>query len=144
MRGVFAAYPWPGNVRQLQNVIRNIVVLNEGERVTADMLPAPLDQLVGTVEPLPASPQSAAPVLGGSGGSEAAAPTAAAATGTSPGGGRLLAGRAEDIRPLDEMEREIIEHAINLCGDNVPKAAAHLGISASTIYRKRQGWEGEA
>jgi DNA-binding NtrC family response regulator len=39
------------------------------------------------------------------------------------------------------MEREIIEHAILLCGDNVPKAASHLGISASTIYRKRQGWD---
>jgi len=125
VRGVFAAYPWPGNVRQLQNVIRNIVVLNDGERVSVDMLPAPLDQLVGTVQPLP--------------GKEAVASV------TGPGiNSSLLPARAEDLRPLDTMEREIIEHAIDLCGDNVPKAAAYLGISASTIYRKRQGWEGEA
>jgi two-component system, repressor protein LuxO len=32
-------YPWPGNVRQLQNVIRNVVVLHDGEQVTAAMLP---------------------------------------------------------------------------------------------------------
>ena len=30
---------WPGNVRQLQNVIRNIVVLHDGEVVTLAMLP---------------------------------------------------------------------------------------------------------
>jgi two-component system repressor protein LuxO len=36
--------PWPGNVRQLQNVIRNIVVLHDGPMVTAAMLPAALIQ----------------------------------------------------------------------------------------------------
>jgi len=30
-------YDWPGNVRQLQNVIRRIVVLNQGDTITADM-----------------------------------------------------------------------------------------------------------
>lgn len=33
------SYPWPGNVRQLQNVVRNVVVLNDGDTVTAEMLP---------------------------------------------------------------------------------------------------------
>src|SRR5690606_38452833 len=32
------SYDWPGNVRQLQNVLRNIVVLNEGETVEKAML----------------------------------------------------------------------------------------------------------
>ena len=31
--------PWPGNVRQLLNVMRNVVVLNHGGWVTPDMLP---------------------------------------------------------------------------------------------------------
>lgn len=31
--------PWPGNVRQLQNMLRNVVVLNEGPEITAKMLP---------------------------------------------------------------------------------------------------------
>lgn len=34
------AHPWPGNVRQLQNVIRNAVILHDAEVVTPDMLPA--------------------------------------------------------------------------------------------------------
>lgn len=33
---------WPGNVRQLLNVIRNVVVLNDGGAVTLDMLPPDL------------------------------------------------------------------------------------------------------
>ncbi len=33
------AFSWPGNVRQLQNVVRNVVVLHDGKTVTAAMLP---------------------------------------------------------------------------------------------------------
>ena len=37
------AYNWPGNVRQLQNVVRNVVVLHgDGEWVDAAMLPPPV------------------------------------------------------------------------------------------------------
>ena len=39
----FNHYEWPGNVRQLQNVLRNIVVLNNGKEITLDMLPPPLN-----------------------------------------------------------------------------------------------------
>jgi two-component system repressor protein LuxO len=47
---------------------------------------------------------------------------------------------ARRIRPLAEVEREAIEDAIRLCGGNVPKAAAFLGVSPSTLYRKREAW----
>jgi two-component system repressor protein LuxO len=46
VKSAFRAYDWPGNVRQLQNVIRNIVVMNTGEMVKLDMLPPPLDRIV--------------------------------------------------------------------------------------------------
>ena len=36
------AYAWPGNVRQLQNVIRNVVVLHDADMVDAGMLPPPV------------------------------------------------------------------------------------------------------
>ncbi|USD59311.1 sigma-54-dependent Fis family transcriptional regulator [Vibrio sp. SCSIO 43140] len=39
----FIQYEWPGNVRQLQNVLRNVVVLNHGKEITLDMLPPPLN-----------------------------------------------------------------------------------------------------
>ncbi|MBP0462852.1 sigma-54-dependent Fis family transcriptional regulator [Roseomonas sp. PWR1] len=56
-------------------------------------------------------------------------------------------GRASDparrIRPLAEVEREAIEEAVRLCGGNIPKAAAFLGVSPSTLYRKREAWGGQ-
>jgi len=96
------------------------------------MLPAPLDQLVDNVKPLPAS-LPAGP----------AASQGAHHPGVSldHAGSSLMPARKEDLRPLDEMERQIIEYAIELCDGNVPQAASRLGISASTIYRKRQNWE---
>ena len=47
---------------------------------------------------------------------------------------------ARRIRPLAEVEREAIEEAIRLCAGNVPRAAAFLGVSPSTLYRKREAW----
>jgi two-component system repressor protein LuxO len=44
------------------------------------------------------------------------------------------------VRPLALVEREVIEHAINHCDGNIPKAAAMLEVSPSTIYRKKQAW----
>ncbi len=44
------------------------------------------------------------------------------------------------IRSLAEFEKAVIERPISLCDGNSPRAAAHLCISASTIYRKRAHW----
>ncbi|MBN8996770.1 MAG: sigma-54-dependent Fis family transcriptional regulator [Rhizobiales bacterium] len=38
-----ASLPWPGNVRQLENVIRRLVVLHDAETVTPGMLPSAID-----------------------------------------------------------------------------------------------------
>ncbi len=38
------------------------------------------------------------------------------------------------------MERRYIEHAIDSCGGNLQEAARKLGISPSTIYRKKEAW----
>ena len=47
----------------------------------------------------------------------------------------------DGIRPLSRVERDVIEAAIAVCGGNVPRAAARLKISASTIYRKKMAWD---
>jgi two-component system repressor protein LuxO len=51
------SFDWPGNVRQLANVIRRIVVLNDADEVTPDMLPLPVG---GSLHP-PAIDGAAAP-----------------------------------------------------------------------------------
>ena len=44
------------------------------------------------------------------------------------------------IKPLWVVEKETIEQAIEMCDGNIPKAAACLEISPSTIYRKKAHW----
>jgi two-component system repressor protein LuxO len=46
-----AAFAWPGNVRQLQNVIRRVVVLHDGAEVSAEMLSLPDGERPATHEP---------------------------------------------------------------------------------------------
>ncbi|UCH75479.1 MAG: sigma-54-dependent Fis family transcriptional regulator [Rhodospirillales bacterium] len=119
---IVGQFNWPGNIRQLQNVIRNIVVLNEGETVTPEMLPPPLNGL--SVEATPAAPP----------GQAAEADVIETHTANADNG---------EIMPLWRVERDVIERAIEACDGNIPKAAAKLGISPSTIYRKKLNWEAE-
>ncbi|MGR5501814.1 quorum-sensing sigma-54 dependent transcriptional regulator LuxO [Vibrio sp. DNB22_10_4] len=51
----FIHYEWPGNVRQLQNVLRNVVVLNHGKEITLDMLPPPLNEPLIVMKPTASS-----------------------------------------------------------------------------------------
>jgi two-component system, repressor protein LuxO len=113
-------YHWPGNVRQLQNVMRNVVVLNDGDLVTPEMLPPPLPQR-------PAAQPSR--------------PVAVSTPATESGHAHLPVPQA--IRPLWEVEKDAIESAIEACDGNIPRAAALLEISASTVYRKRLNWQAE-
>jgi DNA-binding NtrC family response regulator len=117
VRTLFRRLPWPGNVRQVLNVIRNVVVLHDGPQVTLDMLP---QEAI-----LPAPPGAAAPALP----EPAAAPVAAELV-------RLLAGRT-----LADIERLAIEAAIARHDGSLPRAARELGVAPSTLYRKREAWQ---
>jgi DNA-binding NtrC family response regulator len=114
VRALFRALPWPGNVRQVLNVIRNIVVLNDGGLVTLDMLPDTLDRQID-----PAPPRGIAPLP---------APSALS---------------LDDLigRPLAEIERAVIEATLTRHGGSVPRAARVLELSPSTLYRKIEGWK---
>jgi DNA-binding NtrC family response regulator len=113
---ILTRYQWPGNVRQLQNILRNIVVLQNAEILTEDLLPELLKRIDDTR-------------------SSVAAEETPGATEVQPG--------VDSIKPLWMVEKEAIEGAIALCDGNIPRAAALLELSPSTIYRKRLGWEEE-
>lgn len=132
VENILLGYGWPGNVRQLQNVVRNIVVLNDGEEVSTDMLPPPLDQVdISSLDFTANSSRSASPGIG-------------VDSRGSPGFGGWFPRVEGDIRSLADMEREYIEKAIDVCSGNIPRAAAMLGVSASTIYRKKANWQKRA
>ncbi len=48
----FCAYRWPGNVREIENVIERVVVLSRGNEITLDDLPEPLRRERPTLEVL--------------------------------------------------------------------------------------------
>jgi len=124
------AYQWPGNVRQLQNILRNGVVLGEGPELTASMLRAPVG-LAGRAQS-DDLPTRVAPVV-------SRAPERAQ---VAPNPSDLNA-LAEAIRPMHEVERDAIERAVDMCAGDVRKAAVFLNLSPATIYRKQKQWRSE-
>ncbi len=114
VKALFRRYPWPGNVRQVLNVIRNVVVLNEGGVVRLDMLPDDLRDV---------------------------APSQAGATADAADNDGLAALIG---RPLAEIERIVIAATLDRFSGSVPKAARALEISPSTLYRKIEAWGGTA
>lgn len=110
-------YPWPGNVRELENVILSAIVMANGPYIHHFDLPLNIrhggdsDENLQRPE-IPGFDQPPQPAENHEAG----------------------------IRPLWLEEKMIIERAIAICGGNVVKASELLEISASTIYRKRQGW----
>lgn len=131
-------YSWPGNIRELQNVVRNIVVLHDDDIVLPSMLPIALIKEQGDRRKERTTSQNSSLARQykmidqikalNSRASQAIALNQEdlAAVNTNPG----------VIRPLGEIIDESIREAIDLCEGNVAEASQRLGISASTIYRK--------
>jgi len=110
---IFTQYAWPGNIRELQNIMRNMVVLNQGKYIQSEMLPSQLKTFSAVSDKSVANP---VPNL------------------------ENKVGQGE-ILPLWQVEKAAIENAISYCNDNIPTAAALLGVSPSTLYRKIQSWQ---
>lgn len=113
VKALFLSFGWPGNVRQLLNVLRNVVVLNDGHVVTRTMLPPGFDTVAeARIQPARiAEPHKDAVTL------------------------EALVGRT-----LAEIERMVIEETIAKVGGSVPKAARMLDVAPSTLYRKMESW----
>ena len=122
-RQAIKRYAWPGNVRQLQNAMHQLVVLNDGDIVEASSLP---DQVTsGYIDPGDVAPREPFTVI--EGGAEQV--------------GQSHIERRQRIEPLWLTEKRTIEEAIELCRGNVNQAAGLLEVAPSTVYRKLQGWK---
>jgi DNA-binding NtrC family response regulator len=107
---LLAAYDWPGNVRQLQAVLFRAAVFCDGDALTADDFPQ-LSNLLGG-----AQPQSAQSVQEGM--------------------GVMLYAPDGNLRPLEDIEADVIRLAIGHYRGRMTEVARRLGIGRSTLYRK--------
>ena len=110
-------------MRQLLNVIRNIVVLHDGLLVQPGMLPSEI-ALATSLSYV--TEQVTALNTGWTGPSASTKDRVSALIGT----------------PLADVERELIEATIEYCDGSIPRAARMLELSPSTIYRKLESWTG--
>ncbi|WP_338518631.1 helix-turn-helix domain-containing protein [Alteromonas gracilis] len=131
-------FSWPGNVRQLQNLIYSSVVMNDGPLLTASMLQSQIPVEQARIESVAKEASDVSQSSESSTYSEDELDSVDASHGgpTDGDGGHS----EEDIMPLADIERKAIEDAIAYYEDNVVKAANALGVSPSTLYRKIQQW----
>ena len=127
-------FDWPGNIRQLENAVYRAVVMSDGDQL--EVSDFPLVQVHASAiseahsEPLVVSPalQSSAPAMV-SGNEIPIAPM------TANGNLSMLTASGE-VRPLEEMENEIIRFAISHYRGQMSEVARRLKIGRSTLYRK--------
>jgi len=114
--GLLQDQPWPGNVRQLENVIRQTLLLARGYPISLEHV---RQVMAKTMRTQPASNQSLGAWIG-----------------------ELLAeaktSQTENVsaRIFEEVERELFAQAIQLAQGNQAKAARWLGLSRLTMREK--------
>ncbi|WP_088342473.1 MULTISPECIES: sigma-54 dependent transcriptional regulator [Rhodomicrobium] len=103
---VLQSHEWPGNVRQLRNIIERLMIMTSGETdsvITASMLPEDIGSNV------PLSPNGS-------------------------GGEHLMSLPLRDAREI--FEREYLMAQINRFGGNISRTAEFVGMERSALHRK--------
>ena len=127
-----AQLDWPGNIRQLENTVYRAVVMSESDQLGLSDFPQVLGQAVpdGQLthsEPLVVAPSTAPAMVSGS-----EIPIAPLAT----AGSLSMLTTTGEVRPLEDMENEIIRFAISHYRGQMSEVARRLKIGRSTLYRK--------
>jgi DNA-binding NtrC family response regulator len=126
------AYDWPGNVRQLENAVYRAIVLADAPYLQPHDFPS----ISGVAAPPPES-LSQPQVLAMPGPALAAPLTTADLLAEMPKDApvRILDARGH-LRTLEEIERDLIQLAIEIYAGHMSEVARRLGIGRSTLYRK--------
>ena len=107
---LLASYDWPGNVRQLQAALFRAAVFCDGDALTSEDFPQLLTMLGGEPSTAPTSYQESV--------------------------GVMLYTQDGNLRPLEEIEADVIRLAIGHYRGRMTEVARRLGIGRSTLYRK--------
>ncbi len=119
------AYSWPGNVRQLENAVRRLVLTAQSEEIS----------LMEAELVLGAQPQ-VGPLLGGEDTEKLSASVARHLRRYFDLHGNMLPPAGLYARILREIELPLIEIALDATGGNQAKCADLLGINRNTLRKK--------
>ena len=119
---LFRAYSWPGNVRQLENAVFRAVVLCDGDQLRPQDFPQISGQMPD-VSNLPSSPFNKAPDI-------------AEPVQSGENGPVAIQDEAGELRTLSDIERDILQYAIDFYEGHMSEVSRRLGIGRSTLYRK--------
>ena len=122
---LFRAYSWPGNVRQLENAIRRLVLTSRAPEITR-----------AEVEAVLGSQPEMEPVLGGGDTEKLSASVARHLRRYFDLHGNMLPPAGLYGRILREVELPLIEIALEATGGNQAKCADLLGINRNTLRKK--------
>ncbi|HWG05081.1 MAG TPA: sigma-54 dependent transcriptional regulator [Beijerinckiaceae bacterium] len=136
---LLSRYDWPGNVRQLENAIFRAVVLADADEITIAEFPQIATHVEGFDVRVPALPAFAV----------ATAPPQREIVRVEVRDPNVLPLIADDgnVRPLDDIEAEVIRFALAYYRGQMSEMARRLHIGRSTLYRKMKDFglqEGES
>ena len=128
---------WPGNIRQLENAVYRAVVMSDGDQLSLADFPQAAAQSPPMSE---AHSQHSEPLVLGPG-FHSTAPAMVSGNEIPivplPSAGTLaMLTTSGEMRPLEEMESEIIRFAISHYRGQMSEVARRLKIGRSTLYRK--------
>ncbi|MSP82432.1 MAG: sigma-54-dependent Fis family transcriptional regulator [Alphaproteobacteria bacterium] len=121
-----ADYHWPGNIRQLENAVFRAVVLSDADVLSSVDFPQ-VAQWMG-IELQEGPPPTASP--------RPTSETDHPATAVAPAGPVAMLDNHGHVRPLEQIEGDVIRYALEHYEGQMSKVARHLGIGRSTLYRK--------
>ena len=145
---VLMTFRWPGNIRQLENAVFRAVVLAESDTIGLAEFPQVTAQVGNqasahvdssgpdVAEALLAAPPDDEPALIPSTFEDDAVPSPDLMTALAPGDALPLLDAQGEVRPLDEIETELIRYAITHYRGQMSEVARRLQIGRSTLYRK--------
>lgn len=125
-------YAYPGNIRELENIVEHAIVLSEDGVIRLEDLPESVQEEAREKTLAIAHQKSEAKEV-------AAIPLQPSNTSPKQEAGRNKGENDEDeseILSLEEMERRHILHALSVCKNNKTEVCKRLGISRATLWRK--------
>jgi len=129
-------YPYPGNIRELENIVEHAIVLSENGIIRLEDLPEDVQEEAREKQfAIPHMPHDAtAPKAIET--ESTAAPIAPASIVAAKPAAAQAEPASDEILSLEEMERRHILHALSVCKGNQTEICEKLGISRSTLWRK--------